>query len=219
MINGAIFDADGTLLDSMYIWDRAGAIYLNSMGIEAETDLGTIMFPMTMLEGALYLKDTYGLVQDINQIQEDINRTVEDFYINDVKFKPGVEEFIDTLHSHGIPMTVATSSDQPIIMTALKRLNVLDCFADILTCSSIGIGKDHPDIYLEACQVMNSRPERTIVFEDALHAAATAKKAGFMVVGVYDSTSEAHQREIIDLSDYYIRDFSTDGKAVLDELL
>ena len=87
----------------------------------------------------------------------------------------------------------ATSSDRRVVEGALKRLKIMDCFARIFTCTEIGAGKDQPDIYLAAAAFMGTRPEETWVFEDALYALETAKKAGFRTVGVFDAFSAGDQ--------------------------
>lgn len=204
MIQGAIFDVDGTLLDSMPIWDNAGAIYLKNFGIKAERELGKILFSMSMTEGAQYLHEKYQLPYDIEEIIKGINRTIEDFYLHQVQLKPGVDQFLHEMKQSGIHMTIATSSDRCVIEKALERLKVLHLFERIFTCSEVGAGKNKPNIYIAARESMCSKTSATWVFEDALHALWTAKNAGFKTVGIYDATSEDKQEEIKDISDVYM---------------
>jgi HAD superfamily hydrolase (TIGR01509 family) len=208
MIQGAIFDVDGTLLNSMPIWDNAGAIYLKSLGIEAEPELGKTMFSMSMTEGAQYLYKKYQLQSDTEEIINGINHTIEDFYLNQVQLKPGVEQFLQEMKQSGIHMTIATSSDRCVIEKALERLKVLPLFERIFTCSEVGAGKNKPDIYIAARESMCSKTSATWVFEDALHALWTAKNAGFKTVGIYDATSENTQEEIKEISDVYMYEMS-----------
>lgn len=209
MTAGVIFDVDGVLLDSMPVWNQAGELYLQSLGILSEPDLGKIMFSMSMQEGAAYLLQHYpitGLTE--TEVIDGINKTIQDFYFYKAPLKPGVKQFLSRLYEKGLPMTIATSSDRVIIEAALKRTGIYCCFSRIFTCSETGNGKDHPDIYLEAASWMQTEPKDTWVFEDALHALATAKKAGFRCVGVYDKTSEEAQADVIRLSDIYIKQFT-----------
>lgn len=204
MIKGAIFDLDGTVLDSMQVWDKAGEMFLKSMGIEAEPGLSKIMFSMSMTEGAEFLKDRYRLDMDIPAIMAGINRTIEDFYSYQVPLKEGVEQFLKDMKQAGIKMVAATSSDRQVVERALKRLNVMNYFDRIFTCTEIGAGKVKPDIYLAAARYMGTLPKETVVFEDALYAIRTAKKAGFMTVGVYDASSMEDREEIKAICDIYL---------------
>ena len=104
-------------------------------------------------------------------------------------------------------MTVATSSDYPLIEGAFKRLNIFEYFTEILTCTLVGAGKDSPMIYEKAALLMGTKPEETCVFEDALHALMTAKKAGFYTVGVYDEASAGNQTELRENAELYGDDF------------
>jgi HAD superfamily hydrolase (TIGR01509 family) len=204
MIKGAIFDLDGTILDSMPVWDNAAEMFLNSIGIEAEPGLGKIMFSMSMTEGAEFLRDRYGLDMDADAIITGINHTIEDFYCYQVQLKEGVEQFLKDMKKAGIKMVVATASDRNVVEKALKRLNVMNCFDRIFTCTEIGAGKIRPDIFLAAVEYMGTLPRDTRVFEDALHAIKTAKNAGFRTVGVYDVYSKENMEEIKETCDIFL---------------
>lgn len=204
-IKGIIFDVDGTLLDSMKIWDEAGERYLRKKGLTAVEDLGAILFAMTMEEGAEYLKQNYGLQEGIQEIIHGINDTVLDFYENEVTLKSGVSELITYYKGKKIPITIATSSDREVIEKALSHVGILDDIQAIFTCSEIGVGKDKPDVYYAAADYMGIKASDIYVFEDALHAIKTAKEAGFLTVGVYDKTSDKVQEQIKEMADIYVR--------------
>ncbi|QHQ62319.1 HAD-IA family hydrolase [Anaerocolumna sedimenticola] len=204
MITGAIFDLDGTILDSMSIWDKAGEMYLNSLGITAEPNLSKVMYSMSMKEGSEYLKNRYKLDLTYDAILDGINRTIEHFYYFQVLLKDGVTQFLDVLKKTGIKITLATSSDRKIIEKALIRLEVIYYFDRIFTCTEVGVSKEKPDIYLKAAEYMKTDIKSTWVFEDALYAIKTAKNAGFKTAGVFDDSSIADQNEIKSLSDIYL---------------
>lgn len=205
-IHGAIFDVDGTLLDSMVIWEEVAVRYLNSLGLEPEENLSEKIMTMSMEEGADYLIDHYGVSLTRTQILDGIRELIRGFYEDEVQLKPGVEQVIKLLASKDIPMIIATSSDSACVTAGLKRLGVWSYFKGILTCSDIGKGKTEPDIYLAAAKDIGSKPSETVVFEDALHAIVTAKNAGFITVGIYDSYNQDEEK-IRKIADFYYKNW------------
>lgn len=204
MIRGVIFDVDGVLLNSMPVWENLGEIYLERLGIEAEKGLGETLFAMSLEEGADYLIENYGLKQTPGEIIAGLNREVQDFYGRKVPLKEGVRGYLQEFRDRKIPMAIATSGDRANAETALKRLKVLSYFRAVFTCSEIGSSKSHPDIYYAAALQLDTDPSDTWVFEDALHAIRTAKKAGFRTAGVYDRASGRDLAQIRDTADIYL---------------
>mgnify|MGYP002571125788 FL=1 len=207
MIKGAIFDVDGTLLDSMEIWEDVGVRYLNSIGIEAEPDLGTVLFTMSIQEGAAYVKEHYHLSQEPEEIVQGVLDIISNYYKKTALLKSGAKELLEKLDKHNIPMTVASSNNKKEIEMAFERLGIAKYFDRIFTCEEVGAGKTKPDIYLQAAEYLGTRPEETLVFEDVIHAVRTAKKAGFQVIGIYDEASKDDQEEIQREADCYCRDW------------
>lgn len=203
-----IFDVDGTILNSMIIWVDAGKRYLEKMGVHIDYDLGRIMFELTMLEGAKYLKERHNLVNSIEDIMSGINGMVYDFYRDEAVPKENVMKFIEYAYSQGIEMTVATSTDRPMIETAFHRLGLMKYFKEIFTTSEVGQGKDKPEIFYRAMKTMGSSPEDTWLFDDALYSLRTAHKAGIKTVGIYDFSSEEDTEKIKEIVDIYVRDWN-----------
>lgn len=201
----AVFDFDGTLFDSMYIWEHAGEMYLRSMGREPEPGLQSLLLPMSLDQSAGYLKKAYSLDLSKEEIIRGINDTVDGFYVNDVVPKPGAEAFLSRMKSTGAAMCIATATDRPQIEATLKRCGLEGYFNAIFTCSEVGSGKDRPFIYRRAAEHFGAKKEDVLVFEDALHAARTAKNDGFKVAAVFDP-SEKRQDELRALADYFIED-------------
>ncbi len=208
MIEAAIFDLDGTILDSTSMWMQAGERYLQTLGVSPEPNVGKTIFPMSMQEGAEFLKNQYKINLSINQIKLGVNEIMRKSYEEEVVPKDGVITLLQKLHTTNVPMTVATATDRELVESVLKRINILNLFDGIFTCSEVGLNKTSPDIYLQACKFMQTNPNKTWVFEDAIHAAKTVKNAGFLLAGVYDEGSMVHQQQLMALSDIYIESFA-----------
>ena len=206
MIQGIIFDFDGTLFDSMFIWDTAGEVYLRSIGKEPEDDLQKILKPMSLLQSAEYIREKYHIPLSVEEIMDGVNRTVEGFYFHTVEPKPGVIDFLEELHRRNIKMCIATATDRYQVEAALQRCGMLRFFSEIFTCTEVGRGKDRPDIFRRAMEYLQTDRSTTVVVEDAYHAIHTAKQDGFLVVGVYDS-HESRQQELLRLADVFLSDY------------
>ena len=205
-IKCAIFDFDGTLFDSMAIWDSVGEIYLRSLGKEPRPSMREDVRALSLYQSACYFQKEYDLSLPVEQIMTGINQTIEHFYIHEVLPKPGVVDFLERMKKAEISMCIATASDRYQIEAALSRCGMEHYFDAIFTCSEVGHGKDEPVIFQKAMDHFSSDRSTTVVFEDAIHAVQTAKEDGFSVVAVFDN-SEKRQTEIRNLSDCYIEDF------------
>ena len=206
MIKGAIFDLDGTLLDSMSIWDTIGEDYLRSLGIEPRENLAEAFKTFTLEESAEYYRTHYGVTLSVEEIVNGVNLMIEDFYRNTVLLKEGVAEFLARLSNDGVKMCIATVTDKYLVEAALIRLNVRQYFGEIFTTADVGCGKNDPKIYRTALAYLGTEKQETLVFEDVLHALMTAKNDGFPVAAVYDE-HESRQNEMRLVADYYILNF------------
>ena len=202
----AIFDFDGTLFDSMFIWDNVGEIYLRSLEKEPKPSMREDVRALSLYQSACYFKQEYDMFLSVEEIMRGINQTIEHFYIHEVLPKPGVADFLKRMHKDGISMCIATASDRYQIEAALSRCGMEHYFEAIFTCSEVGHGKDEPVIFQKAMEHFGADRSSAIVFEDAIHAIQTAKDDGFAVVAVFDS-SEKRQAEIRNLADCYITGF------------
>ena len=207
MIKGAIFDLDGTLLDSMFIWDTIGEEYLRSLGKEPHEDLKETFMTLTLEEAAEYYREHYGVTLSVKEIVDGVNAMVEQTYRTKVTLKPGIFEYLAWLKENRVRMCVATVTDRYLVEETLERLGVRHYFSEIFTCAEVGFGKDKPVIYQKALEHLETQKRDTYVFEDMLFALNTAKTDGFPTVGVYDR-HEVHQDELKELADYYIFDFT-----------
>ncbi|MCR4645448.1 MAG: HAD family phosphatase [Oscillospiraceae bacterium] len=205
-IRCAIFDFDGTLFDSMYVWDTAAERYLRSLGKDPAPTVREEVRIMSLHQAAEYLKDGYALSLTAEEIVAGINRVVEQAYLHDVQPKAGAAAFLDALKDGGASLCIATATDRYLIEAALRRCHMDSYFDAVFTCSEVGSGKDEPVIYREAMAHFHADREQTLIFEDAIHAVQTAKADRFRVVAVSDP-SETRQAELRRISDFYLESY------------
>ena len=206
MIRGAIFDVDGTLLDSLSIWDTVAEDYLRSLGIEPRENLAETFKTFSLEQSAEYFRSVYGVKQTVKEIMDGIDAMMETFYRQTAPLKPGAAEFLRALAQNGVKMAVATATDRYLIEAALTRCGVRAYFLDMFTCTSVGKSKNEPDIYRAAREALGTKKEDTWVFEDAYHAAKTAADDGFPVAALFDA-SEDEQDALKKTAKLYLRSF------------
>ena len=206
MIKGAILDADGTLLDSMGAWDVAAANYLARQGIEARPGLQEILFPLTLTECTVYLRQAYGLSRTPEEIEAEIKEDMRLFYRDRVEAKPGAGDFLKKLKERGVKLALATNTARPAITEGLRRTGLLPLLDRICTTAELGVEKRDPAFFRVVRQQMGTETAETWVFEDAVHAAAAAGRAGFPVAGVADPYSD--QEELKKVCRLYLPDLT-----------
>ncbi len=206
-LQGAIFDVDGTLLDSMSIWDTIGSDYLRSIGYEPRERLNEVFKNMSLLQAAEYYRHEYGVTRSVGEIMDGVNAMLERFYRYEAPLKPGAAELLARLRQADIRLCIATATDRYLVEAALERCGVLSWFDKIFTCNEVGRGKDEPVIFEAALDFLGTEKSKTIVFDDALYAVRTAKQAGFPVAAVYD-VHEPAQGELRALADVYLEDLT-----------
>lgn len=182
-MNYSIFDVDGTILESMEVWNTLASQYVQSLGMVPEKNLDEIVSDMSLEQSATYLKNHYKINKQEERIISEVLNFISDFYEYEVNLMPGFKEFISHYDSINV---IGTSCDEELVKIALNRLAVLNYFEDIITCSKVNKSKNDPDFYLACAQVLKQRPEDIVVFEDADYCIDVARKVGFKVIKIKD---------------------------------
>ncbi|MBR7131098.1 MAG: HAD family phosphatase [Lentisphaeria bacterium] len=202
-IEAAIFDLDGTLLESMSIWSNLCNEFLKRHGINEDVDLDGKLGVLSIRNALAYVLQEYSLKLDLDAACRETWAIVENFYRNEVKLKPGVREIIAVLQREKIPAGIITATESGLVSCALERVGLADFFAgNVLSCAELQTSKRSPEVFFMLSGKFNSKPEKTIVFEDALYAGRTAKNAGFKLAAVFDP-SEKHPETLAKIADWY----------------
>lgn len=204
---GAVFDLDGTLLDSMHIWHDVDEEFFKRRGLKVTPEYIEIIKNMHLRAAAVYTKEKYGINENIDEIVNEWLALCAEGYLNNVDLKPGVYDYLKMLHGKGVKTAFATASEKVVCEGVLKKHGIFEFFDSFAYVSEINIGKTEPDIYLLAAERIGVYPKDCIVFEDIAEGLCGAKKGGFTTCGVYDKSSEADTEKIKSISDYYINSF------------
>lgn len=206
-MQGAIFDMDGTLLDSMEGWATAGERYLRHRGIEPRCGEADCLLYQGMIGAAEHFRHEYGIEDDVQTVINAINAEVEEYYCTQATALPRVREFLETLKSRGVTMCVATATDRCLAQPTLERLGLMPFFERMFTCTELRTDKTSSLIYDTAAAFMGTPKEATWIFEDASYAVRTAKAAGYPVCAIYDRF-EKRAQYLQNTADLYILNYS-----------
>jgi len=206
-LQSAIFDMDGTLIDSMPMWRSLASALVKSHGAVPPPELDRLVSSMGLREGTAYCKKVCGLPGTVDELVAEIECRICDFYQNKAQPKPGLVKFLSLLKMEGVWMYVATATDRPLAEAGLRHAGIDGYFRGLVTCREAGQGKrDGPEVYERALRRLRSNKKDTVVFEDALYALRTAREAGFRTAAVRDP-SEPEQEEMQRLAEYYITSY------------
>lgn len=213
-IKAVIFDLDGTLVDSMWIWKQVDIDYLEKHGHPLPQDLQKDIEGMSFTETANYFKNRFNIKDSVEDIKAEWNAMALDLYTNKIQLKPYVWEMLEKFKAMGLPMGIGTSNS-PELAGAVVKARGIDGFIEVVrTSCQVEKGKPAPDIFLKVAEDLNVAPEHCLVFEDTHAGVLAGKRAGMKVIAIYDDLSAEFRSEIEADADQYLESYLT----LLDQL-
>lgn len=207
-VDAVIFDMDGTLIDSMWIWPDIDQVYLERYDLTQPEDFHQAMEGMSYREVAQYFLDTFpSLPRTREEIMEDWTQMAYERYMTQVPLKTGAGEFIQRMRKMGKKIGIATSNGRRLVDDTLEALKITDLFDSVRTACEVASGKPAPDVYLLVAKDMGVAPEHCLVFEDVPMGILAGKNAGMKVCAVEDDFSKPQEKKKRELADYYIQDY------------
>ncbi|HYF82394.1 MAG TPA: HAD family phosphatase [Clostridia bacterium] len=206
-IKAVIFDVDGTLIDSMWIWKQVDIEFLGKRGIPLPERLQSEIEGMSYSETAIYFKARFDLTDSLDEIKEEWRLMAEDYYKFHIKLKSGAKEFLKLLYDKGFTIGIATSNSRELVDNMLENHGIRQYFSIIRTSCEVNKGKPHPDVYLKVAEDMGLEPQHCLVFEDTVSGVMAAKSAGMKVFAMADEVSEESKDKLIEMTEGYIHSF------------
>lgn len=201
-----IIDLDGTLVDSMGIWDVLAINYLHSLNQKIKEYLPEKLKTMSLKEAALYIQKEYAIAKTVEDIQKDFTQQLWREYEN-VSLKQGVMQFLKTCHTYQKEVIIFTANDYSLTLLLCERLHIDQWIDNITTCQEIGYNKNDSQSYQKVIEKYQLHPKDCLVIEDAFHALKSAKKSGLKVWAVYDQSNHDDWQQICEIADKYFMTF------------
>lgn len=206
-ISAVIFDLDGTLVDSMWMWRNIDMEFLSARNLPFEEELQEKIEGMSFTETARYFKEYFHLTETVDELKEIWNEMAMEKYRWEVPLKEGAKEFLDYLKQKDIKMGIATSNSMELVQAVSDAQGLNRYISCVITACSVNKGKPAPDVYLEAAKQLDVKPEDCLVFEDIVKGMEAGRNAGMKVCGVEDAYSRQQREKKRQSCDYYIRSF------------
>lgn len=203
-MKAALFDCDGTMLDSMPMWTNLSMDVMADYGIDLPREVERQTASMSHLDAARFYADKYFNGQHVEDLQKTFSDHLYRSYHEELQLKPGVHDLLDKLHARGIPMAVASSTDESLLLDCFDRLDLRGYFQFIQTVDNCGYSKDSDGYFETAAKAFGLPPQEIVLFDDALYAIERAKRCGLVTVAVEDADN-ADQMDLIKAAgDYFI---------------
>lgn len=203
-----LFDMDGTLIDSMWVWNSVDIDFLKRYNEPVPETLKADIEGMSYYQTAEYFKNRFRLSESLDEIINIWDYMALEKYKNEVPVKEGVLRFIETLSDRDIPMAICTSNSRFLTLAVLEKYPVLKKINLIVTSDEVTEGKPAPTIYLTAAKGLKVNPCKCLVFEDLPNGIMAGKNAGMKTCTIDDDFSKAQIGKKIELADYYIHDYN-----------
>lgn len=204
MKKGAIFDLDGTLVNSMKVWENADYALAEKYGFEPDQEYWDRVTTCSFLEGAAYITERFKLGKTAQEIADELYAVALDYYKHEIGLKKGADVLLKKLKADGFKIAIATSNVEEMTYAVLKANNIFEYIDAYAYCDSVGKNKSFPNVYTAAAKALGLTPDECYVFEDVPYALEGAKKAGAETIGVYDSYSADKEEEMRTKADRYI---------------
>lgn len=201
----AIFDMDGTVLDSMGAWRNLNSAFVRSRGIEPTPEQEADMYGMSGSMVISYFKEQFGIDSDFETLCEEACGQMEPIYDGGVPFKPGAQAYLERLRAQGVTCVLATATPARLALIGLNRAHATRYFDYIYSTDMFAQGKNDPAFFDDLCGRIGADKSVCVMFEDAVYAMRGARKANLLgVVGITDSTNVSERDAIRAVCDVLI---------------
>jgi len=212
-LKGAIFDLDGTLVDSLTFWEwqynELAKVYCGGKKIELSPKDDKLFRTSLINDSVVLLHNKYGLANSSEELLDYVNKSIQRFYLNEARPKKGVIQFLNYLKSKNVKMCIASATAKPELELAVSSCGLNTYFEGVISCSEFGVGKNKPDVFLAALDLIGTDINDTWVFEDSLVALETSVKAGFKTVGIFDKMNPYTPEQLKEFSTIFVGEDKT----------
>lgn len=203
-----IFDLDGTLIDSMWIWKSIDTEFLEKRNIEFPEVLQGEIEGMSFKETATYFKDKFDLNESLEEIMDEWHELAFEYYNEKIQLKENVIKLLDYFKSENKIMGIGTSNSRELAELVVKRRGINSYFETLITSCDVNKGKPNPDVFLKVAEELKVDPSKCLVFEDTFAGVKAGKAAGMDVIAIYDEIASEFEDDIKETANKYIMAYS-----------